>query len=216
VSGTGELLGLVDLHITELNLDFLRTQRLDQGNLVGMVSSYTLADGQVREMADVWFRQENTPAAAPPPNLTELLVAPGAIGPALTDPGPQGPPAPAPVLPVPAAGPADDEDAAVVWGVGSDDVSVFHNIDHETERARLDACQRWQRLKFDAGYAMLNWPVELGGRALPSTYIRAYLSEESKFEIPSAGELPPTSMGLIATTIALPGCVRERCSKWAM
>ena len=110
VSGTGELLGLVDLHITELNLDFLRTQRLDQGNLVGMVSSYTLADGQVREMADVWFRQENTPAAAPPPNLTELLVAPGAIGPALTDPGPQGPPAPAPVPPVPAAGPADDDD----------------------------------------------------------------------------------------------------------
>ncbi|MEY4230640.1 MAG: hypothetical protein RLZZ362_1489, partial [Actinomycetota bacterium] len=39
--------------------------------------------------------------------------------------------------PLPEAGPADDEDAAVVWGVGSDDVSVFHNIDHETERARL-------------------------------------------------------------------------------
>jgi len=112
--------------------------------------------------------------------------------------------------PLPEAGPADDEDAAVVWGVGSDDVSVFHNIDHETERARLDACQRWQRLKFDAGYAMLNWPVELGGRALPSTYIRAYLSEESKFEIPSAGELPPTSMGLIATTIAAFGTDEQK------
>ena len=88
------------------------------------------------------------------------------------------------------------------WGQGSDDVAVFHNLTHDEEAAKLTACQAWQRQKFDAGYAMINWPAELGGRGLPSSFSRAYNSEEARFVIPSAGELPPTSMGLIASTIA--------------
>ena len=32
----------------------------------------------------------------------------------------------------------DDEDVATVWGQGSDNVAVFHNISPEEERARLD------------------------------------------------------------------------------
>ena len=105
---------------------------------------------------------------------------------------------------------ADDEDASVVWGQGSDDVAVFHDIDAATEQARLLACQRWQRLKFDAGYAMINWPVELGGRGLPTSYIRAYGAEEARYVVPSAGELPPTSMNLIATTIAAFGTDEQK------
>ena len=105
-------------------------------------------------------------------------------------------------LPVVEVTETDEEDPSVVWGQGSDDVAVFHNLDEAEEQRRLLACQRWQRLKFDAGYAMLNWPVALGGRGLPNSYVRAYLAEESRFSVPSAGELPPTSMGLIATTIA--------------
>jgi alkylation response protein AidB-like acyl-CoA dehydrogenase len=105
---------------------------------------------------------------------------------------------------------ADEEEAAVVWGHGSDSVAVFHNIDHGEEERRLLECQRWQRLKFDAGYAMLNWPVEQGGRGLPNSYVRAYLAEEGKFKVPSAGELPPTSMGLIATTIAAYGTDEQK------
>ncbi|MEI6401929.1 MAG: acyl-CoA dehydrogenase family protein [Actinomycetota bacterium] len=96
----------------------------------------------------------------------------------------------------------DDDANVTVWGQGSDSVAVFHNITEDEERARLEACQRWQRLKFDAGYAMLNWPEDVGGRGLPTSYLRAYNSEEAKFHVPSAGELPPTSMGLIATTVA--------------
>ena len=107
-------------------------------------------------------------------------------------------------------GAADDEDSAVVWGQGSDDVAVFHDIDAAEEQARLLACQRWQRLKFDAGYAMINWPVDLGGRGLPNSYVRAYGAEEARFVIPSAGELPPTSMGLIATTIAAYGTDEQK------
>ncbi len=104
---------------------------------------------------------------------------------------------------------ASDDDTAV-WGVGSDDVAVFHDLDEDEERRRLLACQRWQRLKFDAGYAMINWPVELGGRGLPNSYVRAFLAEESRYVVPSAGELPPTSMGLIATTIAAYGTAEQR------
>ena len=104
----------------------------------------------------------------------------------------------------------DDEDVATVWGQGSDNVAVFHNISPEEERARLDDCQRWQRLKFDAGYAMLNYPTELGGKGLPNSYLRAYNAEEAKFVVPSAGELPPTSMGLIASTIAAFGTPEQK------
>ena len=52
---------------------------------------------------------------------------------------------------------------------------------------------------------MINWPEALGGRGLPTSYLRAYNSEERRFAVPSAGELPPTSMGLIAPTIATCG-----------
>ena len=110
----------------------------------------------------------------------------------------------------PVQDPAGDDDHATVWGQGSDDVAVFHNLSSDEEQRRLLACQRWQRLKFDAGYAMLNWPVELGGRGLPNSYVRAYLTEESRFVVPSAGELPPTSMGLIATTIAAYGTDEQK------
>jgi alkylation response protein AidB-like acyl-CoA dehydrogenase len=104
----------------------------------------------------------------------------------------------------------DDEASVAVWGQGSDSVAVFHNISEDEERARLEACQRWQRLKFDAGYAMLNWPEAVGGRGLPTSYLRAYNSEEAKFHVPSAGELPPTSMGLIATTVAAFGTPEQQ------
>jgi alkylation response protein AidB-like acyl-CoA dehydrogenase len=104
----------------------------------------------------------------------------------------------------------EDVEADVQWGVGSDDVAVFFNISEEEEGARLAAAQAWQRKKFDAGYAMINWPVELGGRGLPTSFLRAYNSEESRFETPNAGELPPTSMGLIATTIAAYGTAEQK------
>ncbi len=107
---------------------------------------------------------------------------------------------------------ADDADAntaaangALAWGQGSDSVAVFHNLSEEHEAQRLAATQAWQQRKFDAGYAMLNWPTELGGRGMPNSFLRAYNGEEARFHVPSAGELPPTSMGLIAPTIAAYG-----------
>ena len=99
---------------------------------------------------------------------------------------------------------------APTWGQGSDSVAVFHNLSEEQEAQRLAATQAWQQTKFDAGYAMLNWAVDLGGRGLPNNFLRAYNGEEARFHVPSAGELPPTSMGLIAPTIAAYGTEQQR------
>jgi alkylation response protein AidB-like acyl-CoA dehydrogenase len=107
--------------------------------------------------------------------------------------------------------PADaDDDGELVWGRGSDNVAVFFNLTEDEERARLEATRAWQRQKFDAGYAMITWSEEYGGRGLPGSYARAYNTEEARFELPGAGELPPTSMGLIAPTIAVHGTPEQK------
>lgn len=68
----GELHGLADFGIVELNLDHAITSTVNAGNYVGMTSSYTTADGQTREMADVWFSKQ--PDAAP--TAADLLAGP--------------------------------------------------------------------------------------------------------------------------------------------
>ena len=103
-----------------------------------------------------------------------------------------------------------NDDGSVVWGQGSDNVAVFHNLTEQQEAERLEATRVWQQKKFDAGYAMLNWSPALGGRGLPNSYLRAYNGEEARFHVPSAGELPPTSMGLIAPTIAAYGTDQQQ------
>ena len=82
--------------------------------------------------------------------------------------------------PLPEINEAEEEDQEVVWGEGSDNVAIFHNFTDEEELARLNAVKAWQAKKFDAGYAMINWPEELGGRGLPASYVRAYMAEERK------------------------------------
>lgn len=106
--------------------------------------------------------------------------------------------------------PEVNEDAEVQWGVGSDNVAIFYNLTEQEERDRIEAVREWQRKKFDAGYAMISWPEELGGRGLPASYLRAYNTEEAKYLVPSAGELPPTSMGLIAPTISAYGTSEQK------
>jgi hypothetical protein len=71
----GELKGLVELGITGLNVAHAASDRIDHGNALGLVSSYTTADGQSHEMADVWFSRASAAPAAPPA-LGELLSGP--------------------------------------------------------------------------------------------------------------------------------------------
>jgi hypothetical protein len=71
ITDGGELKGLVDMGVVELNLDFAKGTEFNNGNLLSMTSSYTSADGSQHDMADVWFaKQGGTPA------LGELLAAP--------------------------------------------------------------------------------------------------------------------------------------------
>ena len=91
------------------------------------------------------------------------------------------------------------------WGAGSDSVAVFFNLTHAQEHDLIEAARAWQQKKFDAGFGAISWPTEFGGGGMPRSFERAYSAEESRYQTPNAGELFPTSLGLIATTIAAYG-----------
>jgi hypothetical protein len=55
VSQRAELLKLQDLGITELSLNAKSTPTFNNGNIIGMDSSFTTADGSSHAMGDVWF-----------------------------------------------------------------------------------------------------------------------------------------------------------------
>jgi hypothetical protein len=74
VSDVGELKTLADLGIVSLDLHAQTSTARDNGNLIGLVSSYTTGDGAQHQMAVVWFAKNATPA----PQLSELLAAPAA------------------------------------------------------------------------------------------------------------------------------------------
>src|SRR3954470_8894060 len=71
-------------------------------------------------------------------------------------------------------------DESTRWGVGSDDVSVFHDLDFEAEAARLADAMTWQREKFDAGYGAITWAKEWGGAGLPPSYRQAFNDLEAE------------------------------------
>ncbi|HLL18067.1 MAG TPA: heme utilization protein, partial [Rubrivivax sp.] len=74
-SDAGELRGLLEMGVLELNLNAFSSDRVDNGNLVALISSYTGTDGRSHEMADVWFAKDVS-AGKPAPALNELLVSP--------------------------------------------------------------------------------------------------------------------------------------------
>jgi alkylation response protein AidB-like acyl-CoA dehydrogenase len=53
------------------------------------------------------------------------------------------------------------------------------------EAADLALGRRYQRAKFDAGYAGINWPAEFGGQGLTHIEKVAFESEEMKFGMPN-------------------------------
>jgi len=88
----GELRLLTEYSIQDLSLNAAKGTEVDNGNLVGLVSSYTKTDGSQHVMADVWFSK--AAEAAPEVKLSDLLVAPtadvlhGGASPAATTPAP--------------------------------------------------------------------------------------------------------------------------------
>jgi alkylation response protein AidB-like acyl-CoA dehydrogenase len=98
---------------------------------------------------------------------------------------------------------------ATEWGVGSDDVSVFHDLTAAEERALLDRAMAWQRTKYDAGFGAISWPAEAGGAGLPVAHERAFEEEEQRSETPAAHETLSVTVGLIAPTVRLHGTAEQ-------
>jgi len=99
----------------------------------------------------------------------------------------------------------------IEWGTGPDDVSLFWEVDAETERAHVDDARRWQRTKFDAGFGWLHGPTEYGGRGLTLDHHRAFDALESHYQLP--GHSPfGIGLGMVAPTILVHGtaALRER------
>ena len=78
-----ELHSLSSLGITQLDLTAQKSSLEDNGNMVGLVSSYTTADGEQHAMADVWFATSQTSAPPVvggavngPPTLVDVVAPP--------------------------------------------------------------------------------------------------------------------------------------------
>ena len=97
-----------------------------------------------------------------------------------------------------------------IWGKGSDRVGLFHNLTVEEERALIQRARDWQRLKADAGYGSITWPVEYGGAGLPSTYESAFRRLEQSFVSPRIHEAVSISVDIVATTILALGTPEQK------
>jgi len=60
VTNAGELSRLSDLGITSLSTSAQSSTQTNNGNLIGLLGSYTTADGQTHQMGDVWFQIDET------------------------------------------------------------------------------------------------------------------------------------------------------------
>jgi len=55
ITDAGELKSLASLGITSISLDAVKSSVVDNGNLIGLMGSYTNSDGSVHTAGDVWF-----------------------------------------------------------------------------------------------------------------------------------------------------------------
>ena len=75
VTQAGELRTLDSLGIVQLNLAATASPTMNNGNLVGMISSFVTSNGQTHEMADIWFQTSPVQSAssATPPTAASAL-----------------------------------------------------------------------------------------------------------------------------------------------
>ena len=96
------------------------------------------------------------------------------------------------------------------WGVGSDDVSVFHDLSFDEERELLATVMAWQQERFDGGYGAITWPAEYGGAELPAQYKVAFHEEEAAFDAPPMHETFGVTVDLVAPTVERFGTPGQR------
>jgi alkylation response protein AidB-like acyl-CoA dehydrogenase len=99
------------------------------------------------------------------------------------------------------------------WGVGSDDVSVFHDLTRDDEAALLARAMDWQQRKFDAGFGAITWPLEFGGAGLTEAHEIAFKALEEQFDLPAVHETFSVTLHLIAPTVRVYG-TPEQQKEW--
>jgi alkylation response protein AidB-like acyl-CoA dehydrogenase len=101
----------------------------------------------------------------------------------------------------------------LVWGRGTDKVSIFRDSSPEEERTQVEQVLAWQRTKFDAGYGAISWPVAYGGAGLPPEYESAFRRLERAYETPTVAEIASISLEIEAPTILILG-TEEQKQRW--
>lgn len=103
--------------------------------------------------------------------------------------------------------------AEQVWGEGDFDVSVFHALTFEEERAHLDGLLDWVQVKTEQGYQAITWPRALGGLGLSRAHARAFGRLERQFVTPGVHETVSVTRTLVAPTIDVFG-TEEQKQRW--
>jgi alkylation response protein AidB-like acyl-CoA dehydrogenase len=67
---------------------------------------------------------------------------------------------------------------------GTSVLEVFTERSSAEEAAWVEANRSWQRRLFDAGWAGIAFPIEVGGRGLTLAHALAWAEEESAFDVP--------------------------------
>ncbi len=93
-----------------------------------------------------------------------------------------------------------DESKPFVWGEGTDDVSLFEEVDRATELEELERAQAWRAKRYDAGLGWITGPPDFGGRGLSKAHDRVYAGLESKYRIPNMSFFG-IGLGMVAPTI---------------
>jgi acyl-CoA dehydrogenase len=93
---------------------------------------------------------------------------------------------------------------------GTATLEVFTERTPDEEAAWVAANRAWQRTLFDAGFAGLTLPVDVGGRGLGLAHALAWAAEESAFAVPRG--LFGVSLEMVAPTLAVFGSPAQRAA----
>lgn len=92
----------------------------------------------------------------------------------------------------------------LVFGEGSDEISVLPERTPQEDEAEVAAAKEWARKVFDAGFGWISGPPEYGGRGLAGSFERLYRRLEARYVTPS--QAPRLiGLGMIAPTILAHG-----------
>ena len=78
---------------------------------------------------------------------------------------------------------------------------VFADPDPEQSAVEVAEARQWQRRKWEAGFAAVSWPAELGGAGLTAAHERAFDRLERDFETPRRTEVFNVTLGMVAPTV---------------